>query len=85
MDRHAATRRLRQLAQQASVTITRPHPHMLRHFRDDYANAGVECPFTGVRSPHAGHVGIVRRTAAGACDGSGNPDARRQRFDVRRA
>jgi integrase/recombinase XerD len=31
MDRHAATRRLRQLAQQASVTITRPHPHMLRH------------------------------------------------------
>ena len=31
MDRHAATRRLRHLAQQASVTITRPHPHMLRH------------------------------------------------------
>jgi integrase/recombinase XerD len=31
MDRQAATRRLRQLAQQANVTITRPHPHLLRH------------------------------------------------------
>jgi integrase/recombinase XerD len=31
MDRHAATRRLRHLAQQASVTIARPHPHMLRN------------------------------------------------------
>ena len=26
MDRHAATRRLRQLAQQVSMPITRPHP-----------------------------------------------------------
>jgi Phage integrase family len=31
MDRHAATRRLRRLAEIASVPITRPHPHMLRH------------------------------------------------------
>jgi len=31
MDRHAATRRLRGLAQAAGVPITRPHPHMLRH------------------------------------------------------
>jgi integrase/recombinase XerD len=31
MDRHAATRRLRYLAQHAGVRITRPHPHMLRH------------------------------------------------------
>jgi site-specific recombinase XerD len=31
MDRHAATRRLRCLAQTAGVPITRPHPHMLRH------------------------------------------------------
>jgi integrase len=29
MDRHAATRRLRRLAQAAGVPITRPHPHML--------------------------------------------------------
>jgi integrase/recombinase XerD len=31
MDRHAATRRLRHLAEAAGVRITRPHPHMLRH------------------------------------------------------
>jgi site-specific recombinase XerD len=31
MDRHAATRRLRHLAQQAGVQVTRAHPHMLRH------------------------------------------------------
>jgi hypothetical protein len=31
MDRHAATSRLRHLAQHAGVRITRPHPHMLRH------------------------------------------------------
>jgi integrase/recombinase XerD len=31
MDRHAATRRLRRLAGEAGVPITRPHPHMLRH------------------------------------------------------
>ena len=30
MERHAATRRLRRLAQDAGVRITRPHPHMLR-------------------------------------------------------
>jgi integrase/recombinase XerD len=31
MDRHAATRRLRRLAEAAGVRISRPHPHMLRH------------------------------------------------------
>ncbi len=31
MDRHAATRRLRNLAETAGVRITKPHPHMLRH------------------------------------------------------
>ncbi len=31
MDRHAATRRLRRLADAAGVPISRPHPHMLRH------------------------------------------------------
>ena len=30
MDRHAVTRRLQRLAQQAGVPISRPHPHMLR-------------------------------------------------------
>ena len=31
MDRHAATRRLRRLADAAGVRIVRAHPHMLRH------------------------------------------------------
>jgi site-specific recombinase XerD len=37
MDRHAATRRLRHLAETAGVRITRPHPHMLRHTGHDHA------------------------------------------------
>ena len=36
MDRHAATRRLRRLAETAGVRIARPHPHMLRHLRVDH-------------------------------------------------
>jgi integrase/recombinase XerD len=31
MDRYAATRRLRRLAEAAGARITRAHPHMLRH------------------------------------------------------
>ncbi len=31
MDRHAATRRLRRLAETSGVQVTRAHPHMLRH------------------------------------------------------
>jgi site-specific recombinase XerD len=31
MDPHAATRRLRHLAQAAGIPVTRAHPHMLRH------------------------------------------------------
>jgi integrase len=31
MDQHAATRRLRHLAEAAGIQIARAHPHMLRH------------------------------------------------------
>jgi integrase/recombinase XerD len=31
MDRHAATRRLRHLAEAVGIHIARAHPHMLRH------------------------------------------------------
>ena len=31
MDRHAATRRLRHLAEAAGIQIARAHPHILRH------------------------------------------------------
>jgi hypothetical protein len=37
MDRHAATRRLRHLAQHAGVRITRPPPHAQAHLRHDHA------------------------------------------------
>ncbi len=38
MDRHAATRRLRRLAEAAGVQTTKAHPHMLRHIlRHDHA------------------------------------------------
>jgi integrase/recombinase XerD len=43
MDRHAATRQLRRLAQAAGVPIARPHPHMLRHtFVTTMLDAGVD-------------------------------------------
>jgi integrase len=38
MDRHAATRRLRRLAEVSVMRLPRMHPHMLRHIRDH--NAG---------------------------------------------
>jgi site-specific recombinase XerD len=43
MDRHAATRRLRNLASTAGVRIGRTHPHMLRHtFVTTMLDAGVD-------------------------------------------
>ena len=37
MDRHAATRRLRHLAETAGIQIASAHPHMLRHICHDHA------------------------------------------------
>jgi integrase/recombinase XerD len=54
MDRHAATRRLRQLADQASMPITRPHPHMLRHtFVTTMLDAGVDLRDVQIAARHA--------------------------------
>ena len=36
MDRHAATRRLRRLAEAAGIQVTRAHPHKLRHTSAPY-------------------------------------------------
>jgi integrase/recombinase XerD len=57
MDRHAATRRLRHLAQHAGVRITRPHPHMLRHtfvYQFRCRSRPTRCPDRrpACRSPH---------------------------------
>jgi integrase/recombinase XerD len=53
MDRHAATRRLRRLAQQAGVRITRPHPHMLRHTFVTSFDAGVDLRDVQIAARHA--------------------------------
>jgi site-specific recombinase XerD len=54
MDRHAATRRLRRLATDAGVPITRPHPHMLRHtFVTTMLDAGVDLRDVQIAARHA--------------------------------
>jgi len=54
MDRHAATRRLRHLAETAGVPITRPHPHMLRHtFVTTMLDAGVDLRDVQIAARHA--------------------------------
>jgi integrase/recombinase XerD len=54
MDRHAAIRRLRRLAEAAGVPITRPHPHMLRHtFVTTMLDAGVDLRDVQIAARHA--------------------------------
>ena len=54
MDRHAATRRLRHLAETAGVPIARPHPHMLRHtFVTTMLDAGVDLRDVQIAARHA--------------------------------
>jgi len=54
MDRHAATRRLRRLADAAGVRITKAHPHMLRHtFATTMLDAGVDLRDVQIAARHA--------------------------------
>lgn len=54
MDRHAATRRLRQLAAVAGVRLPRMHPHMLRHtFVTTMRDAGVDLRDVQIAARHA--------------------------------
>jgi len=54
MDRHAATRRLRRLADAAGVRIARAHPHMLRHtFVTTMLDAGVDLRDVQIAARHA--------------------------------
>jgi len=54
MDRHAATRRLRRLADAAGVQIARAHPHMLRHtFVTTMLDAGVDLRDVQIAARHA--------------------------------
>jgi integrase/recombinase XerD len=54
MDRHAGTRRLRRIAEDAGVRISRPHPHMLRHtFVTTMLDAGVDLRDVQIAARHA--------------------------------
>jgi integrase/recombinase XerD len=54
MDRHAATRRLKHLAQVAGVRMPRMHPHMLRHtFVTTMLDAGVSLRDVQIAARHA--------------------------------
>jgi site-specific recombinase XerD len=54
MDRHAATRRLRRLAETAEIQIGRTHPHMLRHtFVTTMLDAGVDLQDVQIAARHA--------------------------------
>jgi integrase/recombinase XerD len=54
MDRHAATRRLRHLADQAGIQMTKAHPHMLRHtFVTTMLDAGVDLRDVQIAARHA--------------------------------
>lgn len=54
MDRHGATRRLRDLAKQGGVTTARMHPHMLQHtFVTTMLDAGVDLRDVQIAARHA--------------------------------
>ena len=54
MDRHAATRRLRHLADDAGISLPRMHPHMLRHtFVTTMLDAGVDLRDVQIAARHA--------------------------------
>ena len=54
MDRHAATRRLRRLAEVAGVRLPRMHPHMRRHtFVTTMLDAGVDLRDVQIAARHA--------------------------------
>jgi integrase/recombinase XerD len=54
MDRHAATRRLRNLAAAAGIRLPRMHPHMLRHtFVTTMLDAGVDLRDVQIAARHA--------------------------------
>jgi integrase/recombinase XerD len=53
MDRHAATRRLRHLAETAGIQLARAHPHMLRYtFVTTMLDAGVDLRDVQIAARH---------------------------------
>jgi integrase/recombinase XerD len=71
MDRHAATRRLKCLAQTAGIRMPRMHPQVLRHtFVTTTLDAGAACatcrspPATTARAPRCATTGPARTSTA---------------------
>jgi integrase/recombinase XerD len=61
MDRHAATRRLRQLAETAGIQAARAHPHMLRPtFVTTMLDAGVDLRDVQIAARHADPLTTMR-------------------------
>jgi integrase/recombinase XerD len=61
MDRHAATRRLHQLAESAGIRVIKAHPHMLRHtFVATMLDAGVDLRDVQIAARHVGPCTIMR-------------------------
>jgi len=64
MDRHAATRRLWNMADQAGVRITRPHPYRLRRtFVTTMLDAGVDLRDVQIAARHADPRSTMRQSA----------------------
>jgi integrase/recombinase XerD len=73
MQRHSATRRLRQLQKIAGVRIARMHPHMLRHtYVTKMLDAGVDLRDTQIAARHADRAPLCA-TAAPAPTSTGTP------------
>jgi integrase/recombinase XerD len=69
MDRHAATRRLRHLAEAAGIHVARAHPHMLRHtFVTTMLYAGVDLRDVQIAARHADPLGLPRFDGQGDLD-----------------
>jgi integrase/recombinase XerD len=65
MDRHAATRRLRNLARTVGVRIGRTHPHMLRHtFVTTMLDAEVDLRDVQIAARHADRRTTIRHDRA---------------------
>jgi integrase/recombinase XerD len=76
MDRHAATRRLRNLAAAAGVRIGRTHPHMLRHtFVTTMLDAGVDLRDVQIAARHADPRTTMRCDNSRELHQAGEPNA----------
>jgi integrase/recombinase XerD len=74
MDRHAATRRLRRLAEQAGMRLPRMHPHMLRHtFVTTMLDAGVDLRDVQIAARHADPRTTMRYDRACTKPGPASP------------